>query len=124
MSDKITVTIAPEPGRVRLLATAGPADLLKAVLGPASKTHPRAASTLLEGLALWHQQPLSVVLCADGLDDGSALALYDALGFGQRTLHYEVGVVSAALRGRRRRRLTGVGDFRDLRQLSLLEVAK
>lgn len=124
MNNPITVTIVPEPRRVRLLATTGGTDLLKAVLGPADKTHPRAAATLLEGLALWHQQPLSVVLYADEVDNGSALALCDALGFGQRTLHYEVDVVSGALRGRRHGRLTGVGDFRDVRQLSLLGVLR
>lgn len=124
MSNPIKVTIVPEPGRVRLLATAGGTDLLKAVLGPAAKTHPRAAATLLEGLALWHQQPLSVVLYADEADNGSALDLYDALGFGQRTLHYEVDVISGSIRSRRCGRLTGVGDFRDVRQLSLLEVVR
>lgn len=124
MSNPITVTIVPEPRRVRLLATAGRTDLLKAVLGPAAKTHPRAAATLLEGLALWHQQPLSVVLYADDVDNGSALALCDALGFGQRTLHYEVDVISGALRGRRRDRLTGIGDFRDMRPLSQREVLR
>jgi hypothetical protein len=124
MSETIVVTIAPERGRVRLLATSGATDILKAVLGPASNAHPRAAATLLEGLALWHQRPLSVVLYAADVDDGSALALCDALGFGQRTLHYDVGVVRAALRSRRRRALTGVGDFRDLRQLSLGEVIR
>jgi hypothetical protein len=124
MSEAITVTIAPERNRVRLLATAGRTDILKAILGPASKTHPRAASMLLEALALWHQQPLSVVLYVDEDADGSALQLYDGLGFGQKTLHYEVGVVTAGLRNRRRRSLTGVGDFRDLRQLGLFEVAR
>jgi len=56
MMDSITVTIAPERGRVRMLARSGPHDLLKAVLGPVAMSHPRAAATLLEGLALWHQQ--------------------------------------------------------------------
>lgn len=124
MSDPITVTIAPEPGRVRLLATAGPSDILKATLGPANQAHPRAAATLLEGLALWHQRPLSVVLYVADKDNGSALELYDGLGFGRKTIHYDVGVVTASLRNRRRRTLTGVGDFRDLRQLSLLEVTR
>ena len=101
-----------------MLVTGPAGEILRAVLGPAAATHPRAAATLLEGLALWHQQPLSVVLCVDGQDDGCAMGLYDALGLGVRTLHYDVGI---AVRERRRRRTTlgGLGDFRDLRQLAL-----
>jgi hypothetical protein len=79
--------------------------------------HRRAASTLLEGLSLWHQRKLSVVLYADALDDGCAMGLCDALGFGEETVHYQVSV---AVNDRRRRRLLGgLGNFRDLRQLSL-----
>ncbi len=47
----ITVVIAPEPMRVRMLVRSGRRDVLKAVLGPAKLAHPRAAATLLEGLA-------------------------------------------------------------------------
>ena len=104
---------------MRLLARADGQDLMKAVLSPASKAHPRAASTLLEGLALWQERPLSVVVCVDGRSDGHALGLYDALGLGRRTLHYEVGV---AYHHARRRKLAGIGDFGDLRRLSLAEV--
>ena len=122
--DPITVTIAPERDRARILVTTPTRDLLKAVLGPPQKAHPRAAATLLEGISLWHQRPLSVVLSADALDDGCALGLCDALGFG-RTLHYEVGIAVAERRGRRRPRdLRGLGDFRDLRQLALWEVVR
>ena len=96
-------------------------ERMRAVLGPATRAHPRAAETLLEGLALWHQQALSVVLCADVGDATSALRLEDALGFGVRNVHFEVEV---ALReqGRRRRRLAALGNFADLRQLCLLGV--
>ena len=48
MSDTITVTIAPELDRVRILATTPTHDVLKAVLGPVRGAHPRAAATLLE----------------------------------------------------------------------------
>jgi hypothetical protein len=113
----ITVTIAPEAARVRILMTRPEGEMLRAVLGPVSGMHRRAAVTLLEGLSLWHQQPLSVVLCADGSDAGCAMGLFDRLGFGERTLHYQVGV--AVRDGRRRRSLGGLGNFRDLRQLSL-----
>lgn len=121
---RIQVTIAPEPDRVRMLATGDEGDLLKAVLGPARACHPRAAATLLEGLALWHQRPLSVVLCADDSGHSSALDLYDALGVGARTLHYEVAVAFHPRSLRRRRHLRGLGDFRDLRQLALPELLR
>lgn len=120
MLDKITVTLAPEKQRVRILARTGTQDVLKAVLGPAQSTHPRAAATLLEGLALWHQQALSVVLVAADPSDSSALYLCDGLGLGQRSVHYEVGIATLGGRGRRHT-LAGLGDFRDLRQLSLWE---
>ena len=118
--ERITVTMAPERDRTRLLMTQGPNELMRALLAPAAGTHPRAATTLLEGLALWCQQPLHVVLCVAEPSDGCSLALCDALGYGHATAHYEVAV---AFRGRRRRgiRLGGLGDFRELRQLSLEE---
>lgn len=120
-SESITVTIAPELVQTRLLVVSNGQDLVKAVLPPSYAAHPRAAATLLEGLALWHQRRLSVVLYVDEPERSScALSLCDALGHGERNVHYEVGV---AVREHRRRRaghrIAGVGDFRDLRQLRL-----
>lgn len=120
--ERINVILAPEPTRVRLLVRADGQDLMKAVLGPANKAHPRAASTLLEGLALWQQRRLGVVVCVDGRCDGHALGLFDALGLGERTVHYEVGVAFHRGARARRRTMTGIGDFRDLRQIGLAEV--
>jgi hypothetical protein len=117
--DSITVVVAPEPMRVRMLVRRGGRDMMKAVLGPVQTAHPRAVATLLEGLALWHQQCLGVVLCVDDPFDGCALGLCDALGFGARNVHYEVGIAQLGLH---RRALTGIGDFSDLRRVDLAEV--
>ena len=94
MQPKVQVTMSAEPERTRVLMTdsfQGP-DILKAVLPPASQSHPRAAVTLLEGLSLWHQKPLCVVLCVDERQLGSSesLCLYDALGQGVQQVHFEV----------------------------------
>lgn len=117
--DRITVTLVPERDRTLLLAMNGPHELLRGLLGPPSEMHPSAATTLLEGLSLWYQQPLAVVLCVGERSCGSELGLCDALGFGRRSLHYDVGVVVDEAR-HRPRRLGGPGDFRALRRVSLL----
>lgn len=121
--DTITLTMAPEPHRNRLLMTAGPNEILRAILGPPGETHPRAAATLLEGLSLWYQCPLNVVLCGDDGWNSSALGLCDALGFGKRTLHYEVGIAIQE-RHQKRNRLGGIGDFRSLRRMAMGEVIR
>lgn len=91
---------------------------MRAILGPATATHPRAAATLLEGLSLWHQQALSVVVCVDDEASSSATRMFDDLGFGLKTVHYEVEVAFRA-HPRRGRRLHGLGNFADLRTLCL-----
>jgi len=121
VTNRLTVTLDPRAGETRLLMMEGQDERMRAVLGPATGAHPRAAETLLEGLALWHQRALSVVLCADDLDGTSPLRLEDALGFGVRNVHFEVEV-ALRQRGRRPRRLSTLGSFADLRQLCLMGV--
>ncbi len=121
MTNRLTVTLDPRAGETRLLMMEGRDERMRAVLGPATRAHSRAAETLLEGLALWHQQALSVVLCAEVGGDTSALRLEDALGFGVRNVHFEVEVALRE-RGRRPRRLATLGNFGDLRQLCLMGV--
>jgi len=121
MSNRLTVTLDPRPAETRVLMMDGADERMRAILGPSTRAHPRAAETLLEGLALWHQQALSVVLCAGDGDGISPLRLEDALGFGVKNVHFEVEVALA--RGRRRpRRLASLGNFGDLRQLCLAGV--
>lgn len=110
---KLQLLIKSTPWATRLLATFGEDEILRAVLPTPTPLHPRAAATLLEGLSLWYQRPVYVVLCADAQGASSGLGLCDGLGFGKRTVHYEVDVVDPT---RRRRQL---GSFRDLRQLAL-----
>jgi hypothetical protein len=121
----LTITIMPERERTRILMVCGQTEVMKAVLGPTATSHPRAAATLLEGLSLWHQTPLSVVLSVDAEPSSSGLSLCDALGFGHKTLHYEVAVALRERHPRRRMsRLPGLGDFRELRQLCLEGVGR
>lgn len=116
MDTRLTVVVAPTSEATRLLMLDGPDELLRARLGAPSQVHRAAAPTLLEGLALWHQEPLRVVLCVESDLHSSVLDLSDGFGFGYQTLHYEVEVVE---RDRRRRgqRLRGVADFGDLRAI-------
>ncbi|MEQ8457566.1 MAG: hypothetical protein RLO52_24260 [Sandaracinaceae bacterium] len=116
--ESITVMVSPEPTRTRLLAIGDGRDVLKAVLPPVSCAHPRAVVTVLEGLSLWTQRRLSVVLAVDEEAPSfcDSTDLCDVLGYGTRSLHFEVGVAVRQTR-RARRRIDGVADFRDLRVL-------
>ena len=111
---KPRLLLKPTLETTRLYLTVGGNELLRAVLPPpGASLHPRSAPTLLEGLALWLQRPLSVVLYAVDGDDSSGLGLSDGFGFGYQTVHYDVEVVDPV----RRRR--GLGSFADLRRLQL-----
>lgn len=111
------VTISPELTQTRILMVDNGEDVLKAILPSARSIHPKAATTLLEGLALWYQRRLSVVLNVQEQESScDTLMLCDALGYGIRQLHFDTGVVH---RDSRRRTLKGLGDFRDLRNLYL-----
>jgi len=119
MKIPITVTILPSVSRTRLLVTQQPDELLRAILPPLTMVkHPRAVLTLLEGLSLWLNRKLRVVLSADALETSFSLGLTDSLYDGADNHFFEVEVVTRA-RGRRGRRIRGVGDFAELRQLEL-----
>jgi hypothetical protein len=124
MHDRIWVTIHPRREWTRVLVTDGPEQtLLKARLAPIP-WHQRALPTLLEALALWHSRPVAV-LAADAQDGTFVRNLCpDLAAEHARTPLYTLEVVAARRPPRRRDRLDGVGDFRDLRQLMLFEMAR
>jgi hypothetical protein len=87
--------------------------------------HPRAMPSLLEAVALWQGVPVHAALAADDEQTSceSCLCRAAAIDTAPSPL-YTVAWVPAAGRGRRRTNIAGMGDFRDLRQLLLFEVAR
>ena len=113
MDPAITVAIAATFEETRLLARRGTREVLRARLPAPSRAHRWAAPLLLEGLALWCQQPLHVVLYAESEALSSGLKLTDDLGFGRCTLFYEVELLEPVDGDGKR---GGRGGFDDLRR--------
>lgn len=105
--------VEPTAWNTRLLVTDSEGnELLKAALPPTPQ-HPRALLTLLEGLALWAGEPLTAVICA-----GPMLPpRIDEALFGTGLVPLDSALVRFEAIGpvRRRRTLSGLGDFRLLR---------
>lgn len=115
------VVLSPSAKWTRVLVTHGPDELMRAILPPPSQVrHERAVATFLEGLALWLDTTLPVVLSVDAREASFCLGLTDEMGLGVRSLFYRVEVSERGGRQRRGTRIRGVGDFVDLRQLRLV----
>lgn len=122
---RIWMGIMPGPEVTRVLVMDGPGQtLLKARL-PHGPKHPRAVETLCEAMALWCGRPVSCALAADGPDKFCAtrpwLDTFDTIS---RSPLFQVEFVTHARPPRESDGLSGLGDFRDLRQFVLFEVAK
>lgn len=117
---KYTVMLSSSASRTRLLLLDGQDELMRAALPPGHMLRQRrAASTLLEGMSLWLDTRLAVVLSADEAEASYYLDLVDDLGGPASSVYFDVHLVERRAR-RRPRRLGGVSNFADLRQLSLL----
>jgi hypothetical protein len=109
---KLNATILPTSWSTRILVTHHGQDLLKARL-PTTPQHPRALTTLLEGLALWVATPVHAVLVAEGpLGSCRVDSLFDGF-LPAGTPNVELHIVDP----RERKRLAGPGDFRQLHLL-------
>jgi len=117
---KYTMVIIPSATRTRVLVSHGTDELLRAILpSPSAVRHERAAITFLEGLSLWLDAKLHVVLSVDEREAGFCLGLTDEMGIGKRSVYFDVEVHDRRVRRRRGQRIRGIGDFADLRQLYL-----
>lgn len=123
--ESIWMGIAPDARSTRVLAMAGPSEtIMKARLARAP-SHPRAMATLLEAIALWQGRPIRAALCADERHDGSDSTIYRAaFADGGGPLYSLDWVPAPARRRSRHRDISGMGEFSDLRQLLLFEVAR
>lgn len=119
--NEITVVLAPEAARTRILALRGDEEILRSALPDAWRSDALALPTMLRGLAMWTQQRLSVVLVADEEAASSCSDTYEALA--DASLYYSLGV--AVRTHRRRRRSVAKNDarvsFRDLRNFRRFE---
>lgn len=119
--ETIQVVLSPSARWTRVLVRQGPDELLRAILpAPSRVRHERAVMTFLEGLSLWLDATLPVVLSVDARQASFCLGLTDELGLGARSVYYRVEVSERGRRQRRGTRIRGVGDFGDLRQLRLV----
>lgn len=118
------VTIDSRSDETRVLATAGPTvTVLKARLSGTAH-HPRAVPALLEALAMWEGRPVRAAVVVGGSDDSSATRLkLDFLTDVSGAPLYKLVFVDSHRR-RHEDRLGGMGEFHDLRQLALFEVAR
>jgi hypothetical protein len=95
--------------------------ILKARLPAARQAHKLAARTLLEGVALYCNARLHVVLSAESEELSFVQGLSDGLGYGDDALHYKVEILPSRME---RRRLGSLGSFRDVRRLTLIRGGK
>ena len=99
---------------LQILVLDGAGDLMKARL-PLRSEHPRALVTVLEGLAMWQGHRLDAVQYVDArAPDCIDWAFPNADLRGHRSPLVDF---STRVHGGTRRRIRGVGDFRQLRLL-------
>ena len=98
-----TVVILPSPTRTRVLLTQGSDELSRAILPPPSSVHhERSVISFLQGLSLWLDAKLRVVLSVDERAAGFCFALTDEMGLGMRSVYFDVEVHDPRARRRGR----------------------
>jgi len=126
--ETIWMGIAPGSLTTRVIAMAGPEQILLKAQLARDPRHPRALPTLLEAVALWQGLPVRAALCADGggASCDSSLCREASLDFtfDDGAPLYSVVWVPAGAHRKRRHRLHGLGNFEDLERLVISQVAR
>jgi hypothetical protein len=108
----IRATVTASSCTTRILVQDSLGDVLLARLGSIEHAQRYALRMLLEAIALWEQQAMDVVLCADDSCDWYRTGLFEALGVARETALLKIELVPSELRPiRRAARLTGLGSF-------------
>jgi hypothetical protein len=108
----IRATVTASSCTTRILVQDSVGDVLLARLGSVERAHRYALRMLLEAIALWEQQPMEVVLCADDSCDWYRAGLFEAIGVARETALLKIKLVPSELGPERRViRLTGLGSF-------------
>ncbi len=103
--ERYTAVMYPTRKQTRVILSQGEQVLMRASLPPPeSLRHERAVRTLLEGLALWLDTRLHVVLYADAERASFCLGLTDELGRGLDSIFFTVEVDRPAPRRHERAR--------------------
>lgn len=106
---KVSLQASPQVTRI-LMTDPEHNELLKARL-PGYPEHPRALLGLLESLALWMGEPVTAAISAEGW----AHARCGEAFFGDGPMDSALVHFESLAPVRRRRTISGVGDFRQLR---------
>lgn len=117
--DPYLLLVVATATQTRLMLTHGPQELMRAVLPPLTHIpNAQAVGMLVQGLALWVDRPLRVVLCANASGTTYWLGLTDARGCGARSLFYEVQLVQPVDRRNAGRVHTFGGDWVEVQRLN------
>lgn len=118
----IRATVTASRAETRILVKSSTGDLLIARLDPIDQAQRFALRALLEAVALWTQQRVDVVLCADDCWEWREAGLLDAFDVARETLLLDVELVPLQGRPQRAKQLVGLGSFAgERRRLRALE---
>lgn len=125
MMRSLWMGIVPGMEATRVLLLDGPGKAMMKARLPVEPRHPRAVEVLCEAIALWCGQPVRAVLAVGERERSSDTRhWFDTVDAIAKSPLYELELVARVRPPRERDNLGGMGNFHDVRQLLLFEVAR